>query len=86
MERGFHDFHRGEVYYADLEPVFGHEQGGVRPVLIVQNDMGNYHSPTIIVIAVTKDRQKAFTADPCVTGRCGGTCSLSFHVGGHSDY
>lgn len=58
MERGFHDFHRGEVYYADLEPVFGHEQGGVRPVLIVQNDMGNYHSPTIIVIAVTRKTGK----------------------------
>ncbi len=58
MERGFHDFHRGEVYYADLEPVFGHEQGGVRPVLIVQNDIGNYYSPTIIVIAVTRKTSK----------------------------
>ncbi len=53
MERHFHDFHRGEIYYADLEPVFGHEQGGTRPVLVIQNDRGNYHSPTIIVIAVT---------------------------------
>ena len=54
MERNFHDFHRGAVYYADLDPVIGHEQGGIRPVLIIQNDTGNYHSPTIIVIAVTR--------------------------------
>ena len=54
MDRNFHDFHRGEVYYADLDPVTGHEQGGIRPVLVVQNDTGNYYSPTIIVIAVTK--------------------------------
>lgn len=45
MDRNFHDFHRGEVYYADLNPVIGHEQGGVRPVLVIQNDTGNYHSP-----------------------------------------
>ena len=54
MERNFHDFHRGEVYYADLNPVFGHEQGGIRPVVILQNDMGNYYSPTLIVAAVTR--------------------------------
>ena len=54
MEPNFHDFHRGEVYYADLDPVIGHEQGGTRPVLVIQNDTGNYHSPTIIVIAVTR--------------------------------
>ena len=54
MEQKFHDFHRGELCYADLDPVFGHEQGGVRPVLVIQNDTGNYHSPTIIVIAVTR--------------------------------
>ena len=54
MEHKFHDFHRGEVYYADLDPVIGHEQGGIRPVLVIQNDTGNYHSPTIIVIAVTR--------------------------------
>ena len=44
MDRNFHDFHRGEVYYADLNPVIGHEQGGIRPVLVIQNDTGNYHS------------------------------------------
>lgn len=54
MERNFHDFHRGEIYYADLNPVTGHEQGGVRPVVIIQNDTGNYYSPTLIVAAVTR--------------------------------
>ena len=54
MERNFHDFHRGEVYYADLNPVFGHEQGGIRPVVILKNDTGNYYSPTLIVAAVTR--------------------------------
>ena len=54
MERNFHDFHRGEVYYADLNPVIGHEQGGIRPVVIIQNDTGNYYSPTLIVAAVTR--------------------------------
>ena len=54
MEHNFHDFHRGEIYYADLNPVFGHEQGGTRPVLILQNDVGNYYSPTLIVTAITR--------------------------------
>ena len=44
---------RGEMYYADLDPVVGSEQGGVRPVLIIQNDMGNLYSPTIIVAALS---------------------------------
>lgn len=44
---------RGEIYYADLRPVVGSEQGGVRPVLIVQNDAGNLYSPTTIVVAIT---------------------------------
>ena len=50
---------RGEIYYADLSPVVGSEQGGVRPVLIVQNDIGNKYSPTIIVCAVTSKLTKA---------------------------
>ena len=54
MNHNFHDFHRGEIYYADLNPVIGNEKGVVRPVLVIQNDTGNYHSPTIIVIAVTR--------------------------------
>lgn len=49
---------RGDIYYADLRPVVGSEQGGIRPVLIVQNDVGNRHSPTTIVIALsTKDKK-----------------------------
>ena len=54
MEHKFHDFHRGEVYYADLDPVYGHEQGGTRPVLVLQNDVGNFYSPTLIVTAATR--------------------------------
>ena len=54
MENNFHDFHRGEIYFANLDPVYGHEQGGVRPVLVLQNDVGNYYSPTLIVTAATR--------------------------------
>ena len=50
---------RGELYYADLSPVIGSEQGGVRPVLIVQNDIGNKYSPTVIVAAITSQINKA---------------------------
>lgn len=50
---------RGELYYADLSPVVGSEQGGVRPVLIVQNNVGNKYSPTIIAVAVTSQINKA---------------------------
>ena len=50
---------RGEIYYADLSPVVGSEQGGVRPVLIVQNDTGNRHSPTVIAAAITSQLGKA---------------------------
>lgn len=50
---------RGELYYADLSPVVGSEQGGVRPVLIIQNDIGNKYSPTVIVAAVTSQINKA---------------------------
>ena len=50
---------RGDVYYADLRPVVGSEQGGIRPVLIVQNDMGNRHSPTVIIAAITSKMNKA---------------------------
>lgn len=51
--------HRGEIYYADLSPVVGSEQGGVRPVLIVQNDVGNRFSPTVIAAAITSQLEKA---------------------------
>ncbi len=50
---------RGDVYYADLRPVVGSEQGGIRPVVIIQNDVGNLHSPTVIVAAVTSKMNKA---------------------------
>lgn len=50
---------RGDVYYADLRPVVGSEQGGIRPVLIVQNDVGNRHSPTVICAAITSKMNKA---------------------------
>ena len=50
---------RGDIYYADLSPVVGSEQGGIRPVLIVQNDVGNKYSPTIIAAAITSKINKA---------------------------
>ena len=50
---------RGDIFYADLSPVIGSEQGGVRPVLIVQNDVGNKYSPTVIVAAITSQINKA---------------------------
>ena len=50
---------RGDIFYADLSPVVGSEQGGVRPVLIVQNDTGNKHSPTVIAAAITSQTGKA---------------------------
>lgn len=49
---------RGDIYYADLSPVVGSEQGGIRPVLIVQNDVGNKFSPTVIAAAITSQRFK----------------------------
>ena len=52
-------YKRGELYYADLSPVIGSEQGGVRPVLIIQNNVGNKYSPTIIVAAITSQINKA---------------------------
>lgn len=63
---------RGEIYYADLSPVVGSEQGGIRPVLIVQNDVGNRYSPTVIAAAITSQHEKnhlpthiAVQADEC---------------------
>ena len=49
---------RGDIYYADLSPVVGSEQGGIRPVLIIQNDIGNRHSPTVIAAAITSQKDK----------------------------
>jgi mRNA interferase MazF len=50
---------RGDIFYADLRPVIGSEQGGIRPVLVIQNDVGNKHSPTIICAAITSKMNKA---------------------------
>ena len=50
---------RGDIFYADLSPVVGSEQGGIRPVLIVQNDVGNKYSPTVIIVAITSQINKA---------------------------
>ena len=50
---------RGDIYYADLSPVVGSEQGGLRPVLVIQNDVGNKYSPTVIVAAITSQLEKA---------------------------
>ena len=50
---------RGDIYYADLSPVIGSEQGGIRPVLIIQNDVGNRYSPTVIAAAITSQHNKA---------------------------
>lgn len=49
---------RGDIYYADLSPVIGSEQGGIRPVLIIQNDVGNKFSPTVIAAAITSQKDK----------------------------
>ncbi|MDF1494533.1 type II toxin-antitoxin system PemK/MazF family toxin [Caproiciproducens sp. CPB-2] len=56
---------RGDLYYADLNPVVGSEQGGIRPVLIIQNDVGNKHSPTTIVAAITSKPGKAMLPTHC---------------------
>ena len=53
------DIKRGDLFYADLSPVIGSEQGGVRPVLIIQNNIGNKYSPTVIIAAITSQINKA---------------------------
>jgi len=57
---------RGDLYYADLNPVVGSEQGGIRPCLIIQNDVGNKHSPTIIVAAITSKAMKTTLPTHCI--------------------
>lgn len=59
---------RGDIFYADLSPVVGCEQGGVRPVLILQNDIGNRHSPTTIVCAITGKPKKPLPTHAAVAG------------------
>lgn len=64
---------RGDIYYADLSPVVGSEQGGMRPVLIVQNDIGNKFSPTVIAAAITSQKDKTHlpTHIPLISDSCG---------------
>ncbi len=69
------EVHRGEVFYADLSPVVGSEQGGVRPVLILQNDVGNRHSPTVIAAAITSKQDK--TRLPTHIGLAAQSCGLT---------
>jgi mRNA interferase MazF len=66
---------RGDIYYADLSPVVGSEQGGTRPVLIVQNDVGNRFSPTVIAAAITSQRDK--TKLPTHIDLPSATCGLT---------
>lgn len=62
---------RGQIYYADLSPVIGSEQGGLRPVLIIQNDIGNAHSPTVIAAAITSQFSKANLPTHIEIRKCG---------------
>ncbi len=66
---------RGDIYYADLSPVVGSEQGGIRPVLIVQNDVGNKYSPTVIAAAITSQQDKSRM--PTHINVNGDSCGLS---------
>ena len=65
------DILRGDIYYADLSPVIGSEQGGIRPILIVQNDVGNKYSPTVIGAAITSQLSKAKIPTHVEIGTCG---------------
>ena len=67
----FVNIRRGDIFYADLRPVVGSEQGGIRPVLIIQNDVGNRHSPTVICAAITsKMKAKLPTHVEIEAGKC----------------
>lgn len=66
---------RGDIFYADLSPVVGSEQGGIRPVLIVQNDVGNRYSPTVIAAAITSRQSKADLPTHIPISSC--ACGLS---------
>ena len=66
------DILRGDIFYADLSPVIGSEQGGIRPILIVQNDVGNKYSPTVIGAAITSQLSKAKIPTHVEIGTAGG--------------
>lgn len=68
MKRQSSSILRGEIYYANLNPVVGCEQGGVRPILIIQNNLGNWHSPTVIVAAITSRDKKELPTHVPITG------------------
>ncbi|MDR0884454.1 MAG: type II toxin-antitoxin system PemK/MazF family toxin [Oscillospiraceae bacterium] len=65
------EMHRGEIYFADLDPITGSEQGGNRPVLILSNDVGNKHSPTVIVAAITSREKNPLPTHIDLTGFAG---------------
>ena len=67
---------RGEIYYADLSPVIGSEQGGNRPVLIIQNDIGNKHAPTVIICPITASRKKALPTHVFLSGLKKGSIAM----------
>ena len=84
---------RGDIYYADLRPVVGSEQGGVRPVLVIQNDIGNKHSPTVICAAITSKMNKAklpthveLNARQCAVGRTAADLRLDVDESGQQCY
>ena len=58
MDKDFKEYHRGEIYFANLNPIYGSEQGGIRHVLILQNNIGNFYSPTVMVAPATKRSDK----------------------------
>ncbi len=62
----YKEIKRGDVYYADLRPVMGSEQGGVRPVVVIQNNVGNHYSPTVIVAAITSSRKRWMPTHVCL--------------------
>ena len=72
---------RGDMFYADLSPVVGSEQGGIRPVLIIQNDMGNKYSPTVIAAAITSQMNKTKLPTHIEIGseECGLNTYLNIH-------
>ena len=77
MNANMQTISRGDIFYADLSPVIGSEQGGIRPVLILQNDVGNRHSPTTIVCAITGKPKKPLPTHTAIAGT-GGLSRESF--------
>ena len=72
------DILRGDLYYADLSPVVGSEQGGIRPVVVIQNNIGNHYSPTVIVAAITSRRKRRMPTQVKLYKQASGLYKLSF--------